>query len=639
MKLSSVVALAVLLTPGISYSQFSPPEKKLPGEERYLYPIKPGQPGSLAGTMGELRATHFHSGIDIRTDNKIGLPVLASKSGYVSRISVNPSGYGNVMYVTHPDGHTTLYAHLEAFFGPIGKYVLREQYAQKTSMVDLTLKPNQFPVQQGDTIALSGNTGSSSGPHLHFDIRDPENYALNPMSLEGFREVVDSLPPYVEKIALRTLDADSRINDQFGRFEFYVQRSGGEFTFPPILATGRIGIEILAKDKLAVRSPFFGGVNYIDMHVNGTLAFKQSIDRINIAETRGILTLMDFKTMRMSGSRFYKLYLDDGNELDFYKQSPADGKISIQSGEEKDIKVDLKDSNGNSAVLRFKLVSTPVQQEVKLLLPMKSDVEYEVDGNTMMVATKPCFADSNKITVYSKGLPQVLQASYYNVNRSVFLIDLRKTIPDSLLACGRKIITRISAAVPPNQSYEYFSKTIDVRFPEKSLYDTVYLTTYHGRRTDSLEVFNIGSRTIPLNKSIQVTIRPEQTYAWDSTYAVYRVVGRAFAWNGGQMQNGAVNFSTREFGDFVILRDRTPPTIKPVSINGSAARFKIRDDLSGIQKFEANINGKWLLMHYDPKTATIWAERLNKAELMKGKFVLKVTDNSGNESTFTKILP
>jgi murein DD-endopeptidase MepM/ murein hydrolase activator NlpD len=260
--LSKIVTLVVTICPFFSSAQFSRPDEKFPAAEKYLYPINPGLPGSLAGTMGELRSTHFHSGIDIRTDNIIGLPVLASKSGFISRVTVSPSGYGNVMYITHPDGNTTLYAHLDRFSGPVADYILQEQYRRKTATVDLYFRDNQFAVKRGDTVALSGNSGSSSGPHLHFDIRDPNNYALDPLLVESFSEITDNLPPAVEKIALKTLDINSRINDKFGRFEFYAQRVGNNFILPvPILASGNIGVEILAKDKLAAKSKFYGGVN------------------------------------------------------------------------------------------------------------------------------------------------------------------------------------------------------------------------------------------------------------------------------------------------------------------------------------------------------------------------------------------
>jgi len=631
------IAVALAFIPLVSDAQFSRPEEKFPTEEKYLYPIRPGQPGSLAGTMGELRTTHFHSGIDIRTDNKIGLPVLAAKSGYVSRVTVTPSGYGNVLYITHPDGNTTLYAHLDKFTGKVARHVLDHQYKEKSANVDLHFQPHQFVVKRGDTVAVSGNTGSSGGPHLHFDIRDSNNHALNPLLVEGFSEIVDGLPPYVEKVALKTLDINSRINDQYGRFEFYVQRVGNDFIFPtPILASGNIGIEVLAKDKLAPKSQFWGGVNNIQVAVDEKVVFNQNIEKINIAETRGIYTLMDFKTMRLNGNRFYKLYIDDGNELDFYGKSPSSGKIQIRD-RESEVKVTLKDSYGNASNLSLKLRPTALTPSVKFLDPMKSEFEYEVYENTIMLSVPPC-SDSSSLKVFYKSNEETATPTYGNENRSVYLIDLRKQFPDSISICGKSITTNIKAMVPPSIEFNYYSDEMDIQFPEKSLYDTVYLTTYHGLNSDSLEVFNIGSRVDPLNKSINVIIRPSQTYDWDSgKYAVYRVAGRnAYSYLGGSWRNGGVHFSSREFGDFTIMKDDTAPTINSVVVNNYIAKFKIRDNLSGINKYEANIDGQWLLMHYDPKTATIWSEQLKKSKALKGKLTLVVTDNSGNETVYTK---
>jgi murein DD-endopeptidase MepM/ murein hydrolase activator NlpD len=157
---------------------------------KYIFPINPGIQNTLAGTMGELRRTHFHSGLDIRTNNTIGLPVRAAQSGYISKAAKSPYSYGNVLYVTHPNGHTTLYAHLDRFSGKIAEYIRAEQYRTQQSQIELHFAPGQLPVAQGDTIALSGNTGSSSGPHLHFDIRDVNMDAINPLHY-GFDEIRD----------------------------------------------------------------------------------------------------------------------------------------------------------------------------------------------------------------------------------------------------------------------------------------------------------------------------------------------------------------------------------------------------------------------------------------------------------------
>ncbi|MEX1241432.1 MAG: M23 family metallopeptidase [Cyclobacteriaceae bacterium] len=640
MKLSrAIVASIAAVCPFFSSAQFSPPEEKFHAGETFLYPINPGLPGSLAGTMGELRNTHFHSGLDIRTNNVIGLPVLASKSGYISRVSVGPVGYGNVIYIKHPDGYTTIYAHLDKFSGDLAEYVLKEHYRRRSANINLYFKPGQFPVQRGDTIALSGNSGSSGGPHLHFDIRDKNNFALNPLLVESFAEITDDLPPAVEKIALRTLDINSRINDRFGRFEFYTKRVGKDYVFDvPILAAGNIGVEVLAKDKLAPNSRFHGGVNYIEMQVDSQLIFNQSIDKINISKGRYILTVMDFKALRSDGKRFYKLFLDDGNGLNFYDKSPGDGKINVKGADDSDVDITLKDSYGNSSKLNFRLRPSPRTKEVTLLEPVKKDLEYDVQENVLMITSKPCASDSNRAVVYASNSKRVISPDYSNVNRAVYLLDLRKEIPDSVVFCSGTVAPKIAARVPSAGQYHYYSDLMDVQFPVNSLYDTVYLNVDHKIFPDSSEVFTLGSPYVPLNKTIKVTIRPVKEYKWNDAMSVYRIEEKGYSYLGGKWENSAVHFSTREFGDFTILEDKTPPTIRPVVVNNYVARFKIKDDLSGISSYRATIGDQWLLMYYDSKTSTIWSERLSKDELMKGEFKLVVVDQAGNRAVYTNQL-
>ncbi len=635
----AIVAVVATVCPFFSSAQFSPPDKKVSAGETFLYPINPGLPGSLAGTMGELRNTHFHSGLDIRTNNVIGLPVRASKSGYISRVSVGPTGYGNVIYITHPDGYTTIYAHLDKFKGDLAEYVLKEHYRKRSSTINLYFKPGQFPVVRGDTIALSGNSGSSGGPHLHFDIRDKNNFALNPLLVESFPEIQDELPPAVEKIALRTLDINSRINDRFGRFEFYAKRVGNDFQFDvPILATGTIGVEILAKDKLAPNSRFYGGVNYIQMHVDSQLVFNQSIDKLNTAKSREILTLMDFRTLRDHGTRFYKLFLDDGNGLNFYDESPGDGKIRMKPGRDQNVEVTMKDSFGNASKLSFKLRPSPLTKDARLLEPMKQEVEYDIHENILMISAQPCFADSNRAVVYGHDREHLIEPSYFNVNRAVYLIDLREELPDSVVICNRSVVPKIVASIPSTGQYQYYSDVMDAQFPVNAVYDTVYLTADHQIFPDSSEVFTLGSRYVPLNKTIKVTVRPSKKVTWNESMGIYRIEGKGYSHLGGRWENGAIHFSTREFGDFTILQDLTPPTIRPVVVNNYVARFKIQDDLSGISSYRATIDGQWLLMYYDSKTATIWSERLDKNVLLKGELKLVVVDEAGNRAVYTNNL-
>lgn len=635
LKLSEFVLLFFTITPGIAQAQFSKPEEKFPAEETYLYPIYPGQPGSLAGTMGELRTTHFHSGIDIRTNNMIGMPVRASKSGYISRITSSGIGYGNVIYITHPDGNTTLYAHLDKFKGTIAQHILEEQYRLKTGEIDLYFQPNQFTVSRGDTIGLSGNSGSSGGPHLHYDIRDAENNALDPIKVAGFSELVDKYPPAAEKIALRTLDINSRINNQFGRFEFYAQRVGNDFVIAnPISAAGNIGVEIIAKDKLGYKSQFYGGVNYLELKLDSQLIFKQAIDKVNIAETRAIYTLMDFRTMRNKGTRFYKLYIDDGNNLKFYGESPGTGKIKVNPVKESSVEIKMKDSDGNASYVSFRLKPEELAKEVPSLEIIREEISSDIMENTMIITAKPCSTSGNKATIFLDGTSRQVEPNYYNNNQAVYLIDLRKTIPDSILICEKSFLPRINATVPSGTEYKFYGNLMDITFPQDAIYDTVYLNTNYTVTPGGFEIYSIGTRTVPLNKSLLVSLKTRKTYPQLPNVGVYRAAGRSYTYLGAEWVNDRVNFYTREFGDFMILQDSVPPTIKPVFVNNSSARFKIKDNLSGIAQYEANINGEWVLMHYDNKNGVIWSERLNKKIPMKGLFELTVTDKAGNKSTF-----
>jgi hypothetical protein len=635
LRLSNISLIVLLLAAYPAAAQFSEtdsiPLAKPKDQERYIFPIRPGSPGSLAGTMGELRSTHFHSGIDIRTNNEIGWAVLASKSGYISRAAVSPSGYGNVLYITHPDGNTTLYGHLDKFKGAIGDYVLKERYRKKQSTVDLEFSPGIFPVKQGDTIAYAGNTGSSGGPHLHFNIQR-DGFALDPLNFD-FNEVRDVAPPVVQKIALKTLDINSRVNDRFGRVEFYASRVGNKYSLnTPILASGNIGIEILGYDRVD-NARYRCGINYIEVFIDSVRIFNQKIEEVNLTESRGIYSLIDYKTHRSNGNRFYKLYIDDGNKLEFYNTSPGNGQIRVDSTKVSNVLIVLKDIYGNASQVSFKLKPVGISKEVKMLEAATVPAAYDIQENTLSIITKTC--PNVPATAFVNSIATEISPDYYSTGKSVYLFDLRKQIPDSIHVCGQTLIPNIKATVPSGAEFKYYSERIDAQLPKGSLFDTLYLNINHQLRVDSMEVFTVGSPFVPLNRNISISLKPLRTYSTDKNIGVYRMIGKGFSYEGGKWVNGSLNFVTREFGNFTILKDNVPPTIRVIYINNQAARFKINDALSGINSVEATINGQWLLMNYDAKSDAIMSEKLTKG-LLKGDFVLTVTDNAGNKKVYTQ---
>lgn len=631
-KLSEVAFLSLLFFCGTTYAQFSPDKVVATGATTtdYLFPIRPGFTSIITGTMGELRNTHFHAGLDIDTPG-VGFPVLSVQDGYISRATCTTGGYGNVLYVTHPDGNTTLYAHLDEFKGAVGDHVRRERYARKVSEIDLQFTPNQFPVLRGEIIALSGNTGGSGGPHLHFEVRNNNNEALNPL-IYGFSEVKDNVAPLVFKIALKTLDSKSRINDQFGRFEFSVVRTGNTYSLPnPILASGNIGVEVLAHDKMQ-NSRFRYGINYIDMRAGDQVLFTQTIDKIDLSESRRILTVMDYKVLELNGARYNKLYIDDGNKLNYYPGVAKNSGIII-SDKETPVQIVLKDFEGNTSKVNFMLKPSNPVDETSLLGMMSKSYDSEIQENMLKLSVKSCLKEESEIKIWQKGKSTSVSAAYKGKNQSVYLIDLRHYLPDSVITCQGTINYSFQDRIPSETEYTYYSDLVDIEFPNRALYDTTFLSVTY----DSLkgrESFKIGSRLMPLHQSIGIMLKPHFNYTVTKELGVYRKEGNAYSYLAAEWRNNRVSFNTREFGEFVIQRDTIPPTITTVSVNATSARFKIRDNLSGISYFEANINGEWLLMVYDYKTGYIKSEKLDKAKPLKGDFEFKVIDNAGNEKIY-----
>lgn len=635
----SIIACALLVQTLPSVAQFKMPNDfKAGGEDgssnSYLFPVNPGQPNFLAGTMGELRSTHFHAGIDVRTNNMVGVPIRATQSGYISKVIVGSYGYGHALMLQHPDGNTSLYGHLDQFKGPIANFVLNEQYRRKSFDLDINLEPNQFPINKGDTIALSGNTGGSSGPHLHFEIRNDKNEALNPLAF-GFTEITDKFSPMAFRIALKTLDRQSRVNDKFGRMEFGLVRSGNTYRLPfPIFAHGNIGIEILAHDKLDL-SQFRCGINQIQMFVDSALVFSQTIDKIDFNTTRDIVTLMDYKSLKTKGARFNKLYIEDGNPLQFYSLNNK-GTVLVNSGT-KQVTIVMRDLAGHEAKASFKLQFDPPTEQLPLLETYNKPISYEIQENILAVHAR-YVGKPSPLTLHSKSKKETVNADYFGNGHEVFLINLKIGLPDSLTVGNERLKFSFKDAIPSGTDYTYYGENMEVFFPKGSLYDTLYMQLGQSVR-NGRTVTLIGDPLVPVKYPIQVTLKGTEQDLASTKNAVYHLEGNRFEYVGGQFANGKITFLAPELGEFAVVADSIAPTIGRISITNRSARLRIRDNLSGIEKIEANIDGDWLLMKYDYKTGIVQSERLDKKKLLKGMFELKVTDRMGNERIYRQRIP
>ena len=622
--LSSLSALVLcLLFPAALYAQTA-------SKDYYIFPIQTGQTNYLSGNMGELRTNHFHAGIDVRTGGVEGLPVVAAASGYISRIKMSTWGYGNVLYIQHPNGETTVYAHLQRYEDKIADYVRAEQYKQETFEIELFPSRSDFLVKQGELIGYSGNTGGSGGPHLHFEIRDKNQEVLNPLQY-GFPEIKDNIAPEIEKVALITLDKDARINGQFGRFEFDVARSGNTYSInsrQPINVHGKIGIEVLGFDR-ANGTPNKNGISTIETFLENESIFKQDIRKFAFSETRSILVLQNYMAFKETGRRFYKLYIDGGNNLPFYEDVKNKGIIALDSGATADLTINFFDSYANRSSLRFTLYDM-LPSSALAQAPKGEPSNYSVlFKNVLKIATSS--KQDQKAAIHANRMVYEQKPQYTHPNGTVYLWDMKWGLPDSIRIGKETWQFNYRAMVPSTSVFNLYAPEANIHFPRGSLFDTLYIQTSYWQ-DESKEVFDIGEDIVPLRRNIAISLKPKGEYANKKKTNVYRISDNGnYNFEGGTWENGNIKFNTRNFGSFTLLADTIPPTVNVRRISKEEISFIIKDELSGIYSYEAHLNGAWLLMHYDYKRNLIWSDRLDKKKPLVGDFNLKVLDQAGNE--------
>ena len=229
LKLSKFAFFSILLSIGYISTGWSQEIQK----GYFQSPVKPGARNYLAGNFSELRPNHFHTGLDYKFGGVEGEPIYAVADGWVHKIKISSFGYGNVIYLKHPSGHITLYGHLRNFNPALHAWMKKKMYEAKLNELEINLKKGELPVKKGELIANGGNTGSSGGPHLHFEIRDSLDRAMDPL-LAGYSEILDRTPPTPQKIAIVPLELDSRVNGKFQRVEVTPVLSGANYRIPEL---------------------------------------------------------------------------------------------------------------------------------------------------------------------------------------------------------------------------------------------------------------------------------------------------------------------------------------------------------------------------------------------------------------------
>ncbi|WOD44022.1 M23 family metallopeptidase [Hwangdonia lutea] len=299
----------------------------------------------LSGTFAELRSNHFHSGLDIKTQQRIGLNVYASAGGFVSRIKVSHYGYGKALYITHPNGYTTVYAHLHKFSPDIEAYVKKHQYEKESFQIELFPSADELKIEKGQIVALSGNTGGSGGPHLHYEIRDKTERPINPM-LFGI-DIRDSINPLIYSIYAYPMDENSFINQSNSKTKLrLIPIESGDYVVESIEAIGNIGfgIETIDRQNLAANK---NGVYNIQTFVNGSKIFELDFSRFSFSETKHLNRLIDYEHYKTQKSRVQKLF-NQNNPLSLYKDVLNDGVLSIKDSTHSVYKIKVGDFKSNN---------------------------------------------------------------------------------------------------------------------------------------------------------------------------------------------------------------------------------------------------------------------------------------------------
>ena len=352
----------------------------------------------LAGTFAELRSNHFHSGLDIKTKRVEGLKIYGIADGYVSRIKIEHFGYGKALYITHPNGYTSVYAHLQKFSPEIEAYVKKQQYKKESFEIELFPNAETLKIKKGEVIAYGGNTGSSSGPHLHFEIRDNAERPINPM-LFGV-DVKDTTKPIISNVYAYPIGPNSHINGSNKKQKLrLIPQQNGDYKIETINAFGKIGFAVQTIDRqdLAANK---NGVYNIKTYYNGIENFEIDFRRFSFAETKHLNRLIDYAHYKTEKQRLQKLFLESNNPLSMYDNIIDDGYININDNTASVYKAIISDFKGNETILDIDikgLNELPNDVEENIVLPnyIQHDQVSELsEGNVKVTFPKHTFYDS-----------------------------------------------------------------------------------------------------------------------------------------------------------------------------------------------------------------------------------------------------
>ena len=526
----------------------------------------------LSATFGELRPNHLHAGLDIKTQGVEGKKVYAVADGYVSRIGVSPYGYGNVLYITHYDGYTSVYAHLQRFSGEIAKYVKQYQYRNKKFASQIYPDKDKFPVKKGDVIAYAGNSGGSGGPHLHFEIR--HTGSEKPVNPQYFGYMIeDNVRPLIQGIAVYPLGDESTVEG--GIKPMYFSVTGGEkgrYSLKDrteVKGNGEISFGICTYDQVGTSTNKNGPYLY-ELFLDDALAFQVEADSFSYSEPRYVNSLLDYRHYKQKKSSYVRTETDPFNKLQMIEVK--NGTAWVEEGDTVNVRFKITDFVGNSSQISFKLVGTaPV--EVQRPERRRSEYYVKADGS---------------------------------LNNNIVIDDFSVTMEKGTFFRDEWIQTG--------------------QREEKGCCSMVY---------------RFGNDELTTFKPFVVRIRPDEKWAnHPRKFIAYYDNNGKVSSLGGKMKNGCMEVETRSMGEYTIKIDSVAPKVSASNFKDGQSvselkslRFKITDDMTGIDTYDIYLDDVWVLGQYDAKNALLYYEIDEKMKAGTNNVKVVVADGVGNKKT------
>lgn len=544
----------------------------------YIYPIRE-VPGLYSANFGEMRPGHFHAGIDIKTDGVEGKPLVAVADGYVSRIVVQPGGYGRAIYLTLENGQTAVYGHLQRFRPDIEAFMQAERYRRKSNTVDRWLTAEQYPVKQGDLIGYSGNSGSSGGPHLHFELRDSRDQRLRNVVSEGIITPTDSLPPRFMKLHYVAIDSLEGRCIHYPRASYNVVRDaeqGYRLTREEPIPVGRKGYFIaeVTDRRNGVANTF--AVWRIAAALDGEPIFEFRIDHFTHAFSRSCDAVSYYPLQLGSRNEVIRLAQLEGAPSFCYPTLVERGLVRTEVGQERTLELICEDDCGNRSTLEIPLVgvertdSIPELAVGEELIPMTEGKSFRLEDE------------------FSYHLPA--EALYETTT------------------------ARIEPGVIPK-----LDSTVVVLSP----------------------AYRVLDAKTPMRKAATVTIRTHIPDSLRLKTVMAARTWRGYAASlGGKVEHGEITISTRTAGDYFVVADTVAPTIRPFFREGADLKqdnritFRVADNFTGIASYRLEIDGEWRPIDRYPSRGTLvfHFDRPATGELHRVRLV--VYDGVGNRTTW-----